>query len=946
MRLRPVSSTSLDGPTLIDFESRSRCKLKKRGGRLYWEDPSTEALCAVLYHVESRRWYLWQPGDPTPRLELAVAHNASNFDRFAGKACGWRVRDWADSSSAARRAGLPGALDALGKRWLGRDKDKVGSRFTLALSQPRRAKATRGELPQVTDEARARVIQYCTADVEIMAHAWARLAPWLDVDSETCEVDRIVNDRGICLDKDMCRALQRQIARQQDEAVGAAAKAMRCTEAEARATAMSPAKFTRYTGLENAQAETLKDAVKRAPWDRQGAPGSGELCAARLALASVVPGKLTAALERVSQDGRLRDQLRYYGAHTGRWSSQGMQVHNLPRVGFEDDAKAIGWHANEYVAALCDGALADEQLTKREVSGTLRACLVAAPGKVLTVLDYSGIEARANAWAAGDEDAVDVFRALDAGTGPDPYRVMAARVFGGRPEDVSKEDRGVGKIAELACFDAGTCVLTNRGPVPIVDVRTHDMVWDGVEWVTHAGVVSRGVREVQHLAGVGATRDHVVLSDHWTTWGALAESESALCRALAIGSASLPSRVMSVGCAAEFKPSWCGVAAASESTRRISKTSLQGAQLGVTNAPSKLRARLANIFGGTQRCAQTRTTDTDCCAEYLRRPNGATTQVTPRTQTTARGVFKFIARGVKTVRRFSRICSIYQGGTTHRSTSIELTTTRGTSPETYASSRRARTSVTDRVCASCASASRVWRDVYDIVNAGPRSRFTILTERGPLIVHNCGYGMGGNKFDADNGEALAARNISAHDVVNAWRELHAPIVALWKACERAFRSACEGRTARAGKWKYVGKPSADGKGRVDVWCVLPSGRPIVYANARAKRVTRTTKDGRKFQAWDLTYQGGLWPEHVYGGLLVENAVQALCRDLLADALVRCERAGLSPVGHVHDELIGENDKRAGKEALAEQREIMSDAPEWAEGLPIRLDGFVSERYRK
>ncbi len=60
----------------------------------------------------------------------------------------------------------------------------------------------------------------------------------------------------------------------------------------------------------------------------------------------------------------------------------------------------------------------------------VRACLCAAPGGTLAVLDYSGIEARATAWAAGDRKALDVFRAYDAGTGPDPYKVMAARIFG------------------------------------------------------------------------------------------------------------------------------------------------------------------------------------------------------------------------------------------------------------------------------------------------------------------------------------------------------------------------------------------------------------------------------------------------------------------------------------------------------------------------------------
>lgn len=232
------------------------------------------------------------------------------------------------------------------------------------------------------------------------------------------------------------------------------------------------------------------------------------------------------------------------------------------------------------------------------------------------------------------------------------------------------------------------------------------------------------------------------------------------------------------------------------------------------------------------------------------------------------------------------------------------------------------------------------RHVFDITNAGPRHRFTILTNRGPLIVHNCGYGMGAEKFSGTCDKAgvdLVAAGVDADDVVQAWRKMHAPVVKLWRDCEHAFAAACNGKRAAAGPWVYEPHPAASGSGGIDVWCVLPGGRPIVYAEARA------TRDRR---GWDLSYQGHLFRDHVYGGLLVENAVQATCRDFLADALVRFERDGLDPVLHVHDEGVCEVDEALGDEGLEYMREIMSDVPEWADGLPIVLDGFTGRRYRK
>jgi DNA polymerase len=478
-------------------------------------------------------------------------------------------------------------------------------------------------------------------------------------------VDRVVNDRGVYLDKDLVYALQKQFERQQERAIAKAAERLGWTPEQTRKVAMSPSQLCNATGLPNAQKGTLEapDLDSLTPKQRRRAE---ELIPVRKALASVVPGKLTAALTMCSADNRLRDMFLYYGAHTGRWSGRGLQPHNLNRISFEDAAHRIGWGVDDYIEALIDGAMTGEDLTKHQVSGLLRSVLTASPGRELVVLDYSGIEARGLAWAAGDEDALDVFRHLDAGTGPDPYCVMASRLFGRTITKADKDERGLGKIAEL-------------------------------------------------MLGYGAGAD-----------------------------------------------------------------------------------------------------------------------------------------------KFRESC-----------------------------------------------------------------------EKG--------------------GADLDTLGLSSEDVVTAYRtEVHPAIAQLWHASAKAFLAAAQGRRARAGKWVYEPHPAADGKGGVDVWCVLPSGRPIVYSNVRVKRVQRRAKNGRSFTAWDMTYQGrSPWPDRVYGGLLVENAVQAFCRDLLADALVRFEEAGLDPVGHVHDEGICEVDLGLGAEGLAAMREIMGEgAPRWARGLPIRLDGFHSVRYRK
>jgi len=81
----------------------------------------------------------------------------------------------------------------------------------------------------------------------------------------------------------------------------------------------------------------------------------------------------------------------------------------------------------------------------------------------------------------------------------------------------------------------------------------------------------------------------------------------------------------------------------------------------------------------------------------------------------------------------------------------------------------------------------------------------------------------------------------------------------------------------------------------------------------------------------------------YGARLVENVVQAVCRDLMAGALVELERRGVPVVLHVHDEIVAEVD---GEEGLAEVIQVMETLPEWARGMPLKAEGHLSDRYGK
>jgi DNA polymerase len=99
------------------------------------------------------------------------------------------------------------------------------------------------------------------------------------------------------------------------------------------------------------------------------------------------------------------------------------------------------------------------------IGDLVRSMVCAAPGHTLIGGDFSGIEARITAYLAGQENKLAMFRAYDAGTGPDPYIVAAARIKNLDPvalaaayqdgDPVARELRQIGKAAELAFGFAG-----------------------------------------------------------------------------------------------------------------------------------------------------------------------------------------------------------------------------------------------------------------------------------------------------------------------------------------------------------------------------------------------------------------------------------------------------------------------------------------------------------
>ena len=191
------------------------------------------------------------------------------------------------------------------------------------------------------------------------------------------------------------------------------------------------------------------------------------------------------------------------------------------------------------------------------------------------------------------------------------------------------------------------------------------------------------------------------------------------------------------------------------------------------------------------------------------------------------------------------------------------------------------------------------------------------------------------------------RDAFAKLVITTYRKTIAPgVVDLWGALEEdALRVVCGAKSREPYGIKYELE---------DGWLTarLLDGKKIYYWNPRraTRKMPWLDREGREVwkDCWtyQATKQGQLMTIAAYGGLLTENVVMGLERQLLVRAMFRCEAENLPVIFNGYDEIVGEPTKKHASWPLLQQ--IMEDTPDWARQikLPIAAEGWVGNRYKK
>ena len=441
----------------IDFETRSRVDLGSKGVYNYAQDASTDVLC-MSYAFDDGDVQTWTSG-PLPDFTgcTIYAHNAA-FERLIF----WYVlqqnyplESFYCTATQARANCAPGGLEDVGRfASASMKKDHRGAQLIRLLSIPQADGTFREDA-----DLMAEMIRYCEQDVRAMREISKAMRPLSPQELEDYHVNERINDRGVLVDVPLAKAAMRYA---HDELVEIEERVAELTDGEITSV-RSPkmrewvlarvgdeAKKLMWVGEKYSIDKTVRANLLAMENPDEIPPAVAEViqCADDLWASSVAKFSRMADLAD-DEDCRVRGAFVFAGgAATGRASSYGLQVHNFTRkCAAEPDAVRTSMVRGHNIVPAYGKRVTDV------LRGMLRPALIPAKGKHFVVADWSAIEGRVNPWLAASafgEAKLDVFRAK-----LDPYKVNAAATYSVAYEDVTGEQRQVGKVQELALGFAG-----------------------------------------------------------------------------------------------------------------------------------------------------------------------------------------------------------------------------------------------------------------------------------------------------------------------------------------------------------------------------------------------------------------------------------------------------------------------------------------------------------
>lgn len=395
---------------------------------------------------------------------LKTAYNA-NFERVClSKYIGEHLspKSWECTMVKALMAGLPGPLGkaaiALGFEE-DKQKDRAGKALIRYFSLPCKPTKANGRrtrnLPEHAPDKWDTFISYCGQDVVVEREIRKALSSYKqpEVEHEYWCIDQDINDRGIGLDIELIEAAILVDENLKERAFNEISRITGVNNPNSRAQIKDWVEKSLHIELEKFDKEAISDLVKTLP--------DGDVkkvLKLRQITTKTSVKKYNKMLDYKCEDLRARGTMQFYGANrTGRFAGRGVQLQNLSKNIVPDlhEARDVVKSKDLDYVELMFGNVSDI------LSQLVRTAFIPSHGNRFIVSDFSAIEARVIAWVAGEQWRLDVFK-----DGGDIYCDSASQMFGVPvvKHGINGELRQKGKIAELACgYGGGVGALKNFG---------------------------------------------------------------------------------------------------------------------------------------------------------------------------------------------------------------------------------------------------------------------------------------------------------------------------------------------------------------------------------------------------------------------------------------------------------------------------------------------------
>ncbi|OTA76007.1 DNA polymerase [Limosilactobacillus reuteri] len=229
----------------------------------------------------------------------------------------------------------------------------------------------------------------------------------------------------------------------------------------------------------------------------------------------------------------------------------------------------------------------------------------------------------------------------------------------------------------------------------------------------------------------------------------------------------------------------------------------------------------------------------------------------------------------------------------------------------------------------CASASQMFG--VPVVKHGINGE---LRQKGKIAELALGYGGSIGALKAMGATKLGLTDDELPLLVQMWRNASPHIVQFWWDVDKAAKECIKTHLPQTTHgMKFIYRSGC-------MFLRLRSGRYLCYPQPKIGI--------NRFGSESITFMGNntvkKWDRiETYGAKLVENIVQATSRDLLAGAMRRLETAGNPVVMHIHDEAVIDAPTDRSLDTIVK---IMTEVPDWADGLILNAAGFVGGFYKK